>query len=65
MYQPAVTGTLDVAGAETQTVDADLDLQGLPWGVTRGASISWGDGTPATVLDGELGVLDMDDYRDV
>ena len=51
-YQPAAGGSLEIAGAETQVVSANLDLQGIPWGETGDFTFSWGDGTADTTVGG-------------
>ena len=55
-YQPAAGGSLEIAGAETQVVTADLDLQGIPWGLAGAVTFSWGDGTADTTSDGPVSV---------
>jgi Right handed beta helix region len=64
-FQNSASETLDVTGAETQTVNADLVLQGIPWtaGATDpGVTFSWGDGTPDTTV-GTIGDYFNTDYR--
>jgi hypothetical protein len=64
-FQNAAGETLEVTGAETQTVGADLALQGIPWtaGATDpGVTFSWGDGTPDTTV-GNIGDYFNTDYR--
>lgn len=65
-FQNTTAETLEVADAETQTVDADLDVQGIPWtapGATQvGVTYSWGDGTPDTTV-GTFGGYYNTDFR--
>ncbi|MBR7825045.1 right-handed parallel beta-helix repeat-containing protein [Actinospica sp. MGRD01-02] len=65
-FQNSTTETLEATGAETQTVDVNLVVQGIPWmtaGATQnGVTYSWGDGTPDTTV-GVYGSYISTDFR--
>ena len=50
-YQTATTQTLEVTGVRAQTVSADLDLHGIPWGTSASVTFDWGDGATFTAPD--------------